>query len=303
MTLLRPFAMQPAGGDSNINISAQEFRQLVAAIFRGSGVMGGSSLKITQRGAGANWSFDVAEGNAIIPGTDTTAQESYVCTNTADAYNVTQFASGSVPYTFSAIGAPGSGSRTHRVVAQVKDYRNLAGWAAGTYGWDVLCLQDTGGGTPAVPASAIGLARITITSASGSITDAMITDDRKLLPTLGYGDPWHNLTLQHGWSNRGASYVRAQYKQQYLGGGLAVTHVCGEITGGTASDGTVIATLPAGWTPAVSQHIWCAVNGRNANNDPPSIYVTSGGDLMLYNCGGANTIFFSGTIYQDATAG
>lgn len=169
MTLQRPLAMQASGGDSTFSYAAIDFRQLPAMLWQSEGVIPSdnswTNLKVTQRGAGANFSVDVAAGPCAITGDDVANQGMYA--QVSDA--VTNLATPT---------APVSGSRTHRVVARIGDRAHNGALSAGTYTWTLEVLQDTGSGTPAVPASAIPLARITIASGQSSVTNANITDDR-----------------------------------------------------------------------------------------------------------------------------
>ena len=72
---------------------------------------------------------------------------------------------------------PVSGSRTHRVVAQVRDkLHNSTSWS--TYEWTIDVLEDTGSGTPALPNSAISLALVTVAAGQTSVTDSNIQDFR-----------------------------------------------------------------------------------------------------------------------------
>lgn len=161
MALNRPLWMQAGGGDPAFDYSAINDRLALAALARTAGVITG--LSVTQRGAGANFSVDVAAGIAAITGQDVADQGRYVMQSTATE-NVT------IP------AAPGSGSRTHRIVARVKDKLHNGAWS--TYEWTLECLEDTGTGTPALPNSAIDLAYVTVTSTTVSITNAEITDKR-----------------------------------------------------------------------------------------------------------------------------
>jgi hypothetical protein len=168
VTLKTPLAMQAAGGDSTISYSALDLRVLASALYRDEGlVLSGStgvdSLKVTQRAAGANFTVDIAAGFAVIAGDDVSEQGSYVVRSTATENRT-------IP------APPGSGTRTHRVVAQIKD--KLHNGVYTTYEWTLDVLEDTGSGTPAVPASAIGLARVAVASGQSSVTNANITDDR-----------------------------------------------------------------------------------------------------------------------------
>ncbi|MEU7814135.1 hypothetical protein [Pseudonocardia sp. NPDC049154] len=172
MALLKPMYMQPASGDAAIQYSAQDDRAgLLSSIFSREGVLDvdAGQLKVTQRAAGANFSVDVAAGRAAIQGDDVSDQGVYLCTSST-ILNKNTFSTGG------SITAPGSGSRTHRVIARVRD--KLHNGSFSTYEWVIEILQDTGSGVPAVPASAISLATITIAAGASSITNAMITDTR-----------------------------------------------------------------------------------------------------------------------------
>ncbi len=163
MTLTTPLWMQPGVGDPDIDYSAGNDRLLIEQILS-EGVIGTNALKVSQRGAGANMSVDIAVGAVAITGDDAAGQGRYLMASTATENRT-------IP------GPPGAGSRTHRVVARVKDTLHNIAWG-GDYEWDLEVLEDTGSGTPAVPNSTIGLARVTVTSTDTSITNAMITDDR-----------------------------------------------------------------------------------------------------------------------------
>lgn len=166
MTLKRPLWMQAGGADPTFDYSALDARALLSAVFNQPGVINTSStaLKVSQRGAGANFSVDVAAGLAVVAGGDVSNQGMYLVQSTA-VENVT------VP------SPPGAGTRTHRVVAQVRD--ELHNGAYSTYDWVPQVLEDTGSGTPATPNSALSLATVSVTAGQVSVTDAHITDGRR----------------------------------------------------------------------------------------------------------------------------
>jgi hypothetical protein len=167
VTLLRPVFMQAGGGDATFSYDAINFRNMLRALIRSEGILTpdvvAGGLKVTQRGAGANFSVDVAAGRAAIMGDDVTDQGVYIVRSDATV-NLT------IP------SPPGSGTQVHRVVAQVRD--KLHNGTYTTYDWDLEVLPDTGSGTPALPASAISLARVSVSAGQSSVTDANITDDR-----------------------------------------------------------------------------------------------------------------------------
>lgn len=158
MTLKRPLFMQAAIGDTALEYSAAETRDLFHAMVGSEGVLSG--MQVTQRAAGANMSVDVAAGVCFITGDDVTDQGKYLCRSTA-VENLT------VP------AAPGSGTRTHRVIARVKDKLHNGSWT--TYEWTPELLADTGSGTPATPASAISLATVAVSAGQTSVLDSNIT--------------------------------------------------------------------------------------------------------------------------------
>jgi hypothetical protein len=149
-----------------ISYTAQQDRAgVLGAMFGREGVYDliGGHLKVTQRAAGANFTVDVAAGRAAIMGDDISDQGTYVVTTTTTV-NVT------VP------AKPASGTRTHRVIARIRDKLANGSWT--TYDWTIELLADTGTGIPALPPSAISLASIAVSSSAASVTNSMITDLR-----------------------------------------------------------------------------------------------------------------------------
>lgn len=160
---LKVLAMQAGGGDSAIPYSALDVRALFDALVPTEGVIGATSLKVSQRAAGADFSVDVAAGFAMILGDDVALQGKYLCLNTA----VVNLA---IPT------PPVSGSRIHRVIARVKDKLHNGSWS--TYEWTLEVLPDVGSGTPALPDSAITLALVTVAVAQANVSDANINHQR-----------------------------------------------------------------------------------------------------------------------------
>ena len=184
MTLHTPIAVEPGGSDASIPTSAQEFRNAWAAVVGGlmtvtgkegvvgitvpSGAANAGGLAVTQRGAGANFSVDVAAGYGFVIGDDITNQGLYQCWNDGTV-NV------AVP------SPPGSGSRVHRLILQIQDHLSNGVWTSGNYTADLVLLADTGSGTPAVGNSAITLALITVNAGDASVVNAAIADYRRAL--------------------------------------------------------------------------------------------------------------------------
>jgi hypothetical protein len=147
---------------------ARLHRQWTEDVFDVEGVIKPSTgaLLVAPRAAGANMSVDVAAGRAVIKGDDEANQGSYRVISTATE---------NLP-----IGArPGSDSRIDLVVARVRDAAVTGGVSSD---WILEVIPGTVAAAPvppAVPATAIPLAEITVTSATLSITATEITKDRR----------------------------------------------------------------------------------------------------------------------------
>lgn len=169
-----PLFMQAGSGDAAINYSAQDFRKIVQAL------TGGQERPLTPTAFQVaaqptpNFTVSVGAGQAVVQGDNITDQGYYLCSSTAAD-------------TLTVPAAPATGSRTHRIVLQVRD--KLHG-AYTDYAWESVLLPDTGAGTPSIPASALPLARVTVAAGQASVTNANIADDRPLsidLTSLGAG--------------------------------------------------------------------------------------------------------------------
>jgi hypothetical protein len=175
------FPMQPASGDSALAIPASTVRQLIAALGgSGQGLIAPPSPRVTHRAAGANWSVDLQPFFGIVLGDDVAGQGSYLVVNTAVAN-----------FTDAAFAAPGSGSRTHRLVAQVRDKRSNGAWGS-TYDWAPVVVADTGGGEQNEPVSALTLGHIHIAAGQSNIADANIDQGYSVLRSLAPLGPWNS---------------------------------------------------------------------------------------------------------------
>lgn len=164
MVLEVPLWLQASTGDVPIAYTAAQFRGLLSALAV-PGVTRKNDLLVSQRAGGANMSVDVAAGSCVIPGTSLSNQGYYWCRSTS-VLNVTIAA------------APPSGSRTDLIVAQCYDSQSDS---SGLYSWTPLVVTGTvGSGAPAVPANAILLATVAVTSGQASVVTANITDKRVL---------------------------------------------------------------------------------------------------------------------------
>jgi hypothetical protein len=167
MTLNDPIWQQ------NATYSASEFRDVMET-FPGTGALNDGDLKVTQRGAGANMSVDVAAGQCVIPNA-VASRGKYLCRSTA-VENVTIAA------------APGVGnSRIDLITAKVLDTE----YGDGSNSWQIVAITGTAGGSPsapALPAGSILLATIAVGSGVASISNANITDGRAYARTVTYTD-------------------------------------------------------------------------------------------------------------------
>jgi microcystin-dependent protein len=134
------------------------------ALMFDEGVMKPTHCKVTQRGAGANFSVDIAVGTFVIQGDDQTNQGNYIGRVTATE-NV------------AITAAPGANSRYDLVTLRVNDPN-----AGGNAGNNVTAVVVAGTASasptvPALPASSIPLAVIgPIATATASITNSLIND-------------------------------------------------------------------------------------------------------------------------------
>lgn len=140
------------------------------------GVLGGGSLEV-QPNAPANMTVTVAAGVATVTGDDQVFQGKYLVREQAVTTGVTITA------------APGTGTRHDLVVLKVRDPN-----ASGAAGDDAVIQVVTGVASgspvdPAVPASALVLARVRVAAGTGSITSVMIDDLRVQARVIGATSP------------------------------------------------------------------------------------------------------------------
>jgi hypothetical protein len=159
-----PLFMQATTGDAAPAFSAMDFRRLVQAVHAGERVLTAAAFRVHQRAAGPTFAIEIDPGQAVVAGDDVANQGNYLCTSTAVE-------------TLTVPAAPTTGTRTHRVVLQVRD-RLHGTYPANPYQWTIDLLPDTGAGLPALPASALDLATVSVASGQTSVTDANITSTR-----------------------------------------------------------------------------------------------------------------------------
>lgn len=289
--------------EQNLAFSARLDRALIEALFT-EGVLSTADLAVTQRGAGANMSVDVAVGSAAITGDDQANQGRYLVRSTS-VVNVVVGA------------APGANSRIDLVVAQVRD----ASVTGVSNDWTISVIAGVAAGVPAAPAvpnTAIALAEILVATGTAAITNAMITDRRSLTrrsgeAAIGTVEMTAAAAIPSGWLEcNGAQVSRTLYAALYaaLGGGASPW---GQGNGTTTFHlPNLVDKLPQGagavalGTTAAQQHLHAKTGGVTATGG-----ISTGGHsadhLHSGTTGGRNaahghTVNTVHTHYHPATA-
>lgn len=144
---------------------AEDDRRLIATIFSDSeGIILPTDLAVSQRGAGANMSVDVAGGRAVVKGDQATYEGSYFMENR-----------GVTNLTIAA--ADPTNPRVDRVIAEVlnQEYSGVSNL------WRLRVMTGTPAGSPVaptLPVNAISLATVAVAALAGSIVNANITNLR-----------------------------------------------------------------------------------------------------------------------------
>lgn len=162
----------------------------VGASDRAHGVVNSSDFAVSQRGAGANMSVDVASGYAWIRGTENANQGAY------GIYN-----DGTVNLSIAAADA--TNPRVDLVIAKVQD----AFYSGATKTASVTVVTGTAAASPAyptLPANALVLAAVRVAAAATSITTANITD------------------LRTRAASGSESYTRTGFKNQIMNGDFRI---------------------------------------------------------------------------------
>ena len=153
--------------------NAVEYRHLAAALLGPtSGVLSPNDLKVTQRGAGANMSVDVAAGDAAIFGTESSPEQGCYYAHSSAVTNL-------------VIAAADAGPRYDRIVAKVQD----SDYSGGTNTVSIVVVNGTAvrPAEPALPANCVELARVLVPAGSSSVVTANIVDRRVLTGPETYG--------------------------------------------------------------------------------------------------------------------
>lgn len=141
----------------------------------------------------------------------------------------------------------------------------------------VLSVSPTFTGDPKAPTAATG------------DNDTSIATTAFVQQEIGVGQAWTNFTLQNSWTVAASS--RAAYRKV-----LGQVQVEIQITGGTATDNTVVATLPVGFRPASKfvVPVLAAPNATPAIGTPgPRMLFNTDGTIQIANCTSAQGVFMS----------
>lgn len=180
MTYEKPLWQDNAGTGVPASYAAGLDRALIAAVHQSAGVYGATDLFVSQRGAGADSSVDVALGKAVIYEASTT-ERAYLIRLTGSVQNVPLPAS------------PGSNSRYDMIYAQVFD-STISG---SVDNWSLVAVSGTAAASPTEPAAPSGqsllLARVTRTSGVATVLNAAI-QDRRIFNRNAYPLPWVSIT-------------------------------------------------------------------------------------------------------------
>lgn len=107
-------------------------------------------------------------------------------------------------------------------------------------------------------------------------------------------DAWTAITPQNSWANIGIGYAPLECRKDKQGR----VWIRGALSGGTATNGTVVGTLPVGMRPTLAQYIACvAIQTSGTTN--PSILVLSSGDLSITGLLNNTLLAINGSIALD----
>lgn len=264
-----PLFLQAAGADPAISYTASAVRQLIDAIWPKDGTITPGDMLVTQRGAGANYSVDIAAGRAVITGSDVVHQGTFL----TQSNGVVNIATPTPPV---------SGTRFHRLVAQLLDKQ-----AAGTlYGWQYHLVTDTGSGLPAAPADSYTLATIALPAGAASVTNSIITNTSL---AVGPARPY---------------FSRANYNSSYVSSAGVTNLMSNNWAASDDIDG--LFTAPGGGVPC---YFTIPATGRwlvtaNFNLDPGATSTfAAAGKLMRNGTADANTVVFGSCPVLIGTTG
>lgn len=187
--------------------TAEQDRALLNMIWKAEGITDASALAVSQRGAGANMSVDVAAGQAVVAGDDSGAQGKYGVWNDATK-NLTISASDP------------TNDRYDLVVARVKD----AFYSGASNAFSLEVITGTPAGSPAEPSlpnNCLKLAVVAVAASATSITNANITDARVI------ARPWYTAWGTVGYAAQTATQTGFATEADISGVSVTFTPVSG----------------------------------------------------------------------------
>lgn len=314
---------------------AEDDRRLIETIFASSeGVILGDDLEVTQRGAGANMSVDVAGGRCVIKGDLSTYEGSYFMENRG----VTNLV---------IAAADPTNDRIDRVIAEVLNSE----YSGASNLWQLRVMTGTPAGSPVAPTlpdNAISLATVQVDNLQASVVDADITDTRTRAwigngtiictsttrpssPFEGMeiyetdtdknyiydGTTWRKFGDGGSWTSYTPSWLQSVAitktvtiaKYRHIGRSMKGVVFMTATSAGTASQAIVV-TIPGGGTiaPAWTNNaiIGQGILTTGAINIPIMVQLaaTSGGQFMFIPANTASANFLgTGAFYYTSGAG
>lgn len=140
---------------------ARELRSAISGLIATPGIVSVGDWVVTQRGAGANMSVDIAGGSGYIAGTENVNQGFYHCVSDATIVN-------------KAVGAS-SGTQARKDIVVARVYDQFYSGATNLWQFEVIAGTFGSGAEPAVPANSYKVATIDIAINAASIINANIT--------------------------------------------------------------------------------------------------------------------------------
>jgi len=232
------------------------YRQLINMLVQTQGVANVNDFKVSQRGAGANMSVDVASGFAIIAGGNSApVQGSYNCYNDATV-------------NLAIAASDPTNPRIDIVVVTIRD----AFYSGASNDVILQVVTGTPAGSPVAPATptnSLLLANVAVAAAASSIVNANITDKRVTIGLNGSVNwnansvgPMRDLGSVNKWTPAGGPYQVGDMIFDY---GYMGWWVC------------TVAGSPGTWKLSSAAYIRASVHASAAQADTSAAFV----DLQL----------------------
>lgn len=131
-----------------------------------------------------------------------------------------------------------------------------------------------------------------VPAAGDSVLVIPVQGSYVVLGCTGAPAAWAALSLQHSWANSGSGPAA---KVRIWPGGPDRVEIIGDVTGGTMTDGTVVAALPAGYAPATAQTLGVVMPGTGAAANM-RLFVTTAGNI---ECEGMSALTSPRVTFHD----